>query len=234
MGRERRVAVQSGPMTMSYALRYKCPTARAGSRAARWGPVLRLGRWLAAGALVAALAVLPRLEEWASRRQLRRDSARSLVAAKRALATAAPTPAALPPGIRGTRALVPMLVSDAIGRGGTVLSIEDGSWILIRIEPSSNPKASLAVAVDSGGQWFVSDEHDQLPDRFADYRMVYTQWWHQREAARTGQPHPWPEGAEKERMLRGIHPQLSDIEGSATLAEARQKLQRLGFRPTPP
>jgi hypothetical protein len=221
-------------MLMSHPLTYQCAASRSRSGIARWRPVLRLGRWLAAGALVAALAVLPRLEEWASRRQLRRDSARSLVAAKRALARAAPTPAAPPPGIRGTRALVPMLVSEAIGRGGTVLSVEDGSWILIRVEPSSNPKASLAVAVDSGGQWFVSDEHDHLPDRFADYRTVYTQWWRQREAARTGQPHPWPEGAEKEGMLRGINPQLSDIEGSATLAEARQKLQRLGFRPAPP
>jgi hypothetical protein len=127
-----------------------------------------------------------------------------------------------------------MLVSDAIGRGGTVLSIEDGSWILIRVEPSSNSKAPLAVALDSGGQWFVSDEHGQLPDRFADYRMVYVLWWNEREAARTGQPHPRPQGADRERMLRGINPQLSDIEGSATLVEARQRLQKLGFRPTPP
>lgn len=225
-------------MGSMHPLTYRTLSVRGRNPGIRWGPVLRVGRWLAAGALVAGLAILPLINEAVSRRQIRRERARTLAAAKRVMVAAAPTPVLPPPGVRGrpwgTGVLVPSLMSYAVGNGGVVLSIQDGSWILIRVESSPNPKATLAVAVDSGGQWFVSDEHNAFAERFSDYRQVHHLWWHHRDAVKAGKTPPVLDGLKTEHMLRGINRQLSDIEGSRTLAEARQKLQRLGFQSTPP
>jgi hypothetical protein len=178
--------------------------------------------WLVPAALLALLSFMPHLDRMSQERQVRDESARVLAGAKKAMAGAVPGPPGAP--LVGPRAKFL-----ATGDRGVLLEIEDFSWIVIHCERGSHPKSSLAVALDSSGQWYVSEQYSLLPDAFSNYRRVQPLWWESRRHTRIkGQPFV------NASMLHGINLQLSDVEGSATLKEARQKLQRLGFRPVPP
>src|SRR5687768_13651885 len=46
----------------------------------------------------------------------------------------------------------------AAGDDGAVVNFADGSWVVIRQERSADSDATMTVALDSGGQWYVTDK----------------------------------------------------------------------------
>lgn len=111
---------------------------------------------------------------------------------------------------------------EAVGRLGHVFSLASGDWIAIRYrDVHAYNLPSSAVAVDSGGNWWVSYEH--FCGRFKTYRH----WLNKAESA----------GEAELRDLfnenaRGF-PLLTKLSNADSLDEAHTTLCELGFQTAP-
>jgi hypothetical protein len=97
-------------------------------------------------------------------------------------------------------------LEESVGFLGVILRLRNGDWIAIRYVDHPPPTWSVAVVLDSQGQWFVS--HRCFRERLQRYR----------HAKRMGQD------------LAGIEDLLA-IKQAADLATARQLLLGLQFYP---
>jgi hypothetical protein len=111
---------------------------------------------------------------------------------------------------------------EAVGSLGVFIPVKDGSWIAIRYTDShSGYIFSMAIARDSGGQWFESKYHFCGEFRFFD------QW-----VRAQSQP---ADSAERLNAAAYVfddeHGDLRDIFNAPNLPKARAALLRAGFRP---
>lgn len=69
-------------------------------------------------------------------------------------------------------------LQDAVGNGGVVLMLTNGSWIAIRTIAEFEPDREVTVARDSAGKWFASER------KFSGSLTVYP---HHKAAPKTGE-----------------------------------------------
>lgn len=109
---------------------------------------------------------------------------------------------------------------------GTWLQMKDGSWIAIRYDDCHAPFWSMSVAIDSGGNWYESDEH--FCGQFMGYESRKETVAEEIAILRKDNK-PIPSELEDGVKSDPLH----DIEQSPDLKAAIPKLLKMGFRPRP-
>jgi len=119
----------------------------------------------------------------------------------------------------------PHAFREAVGPLGITLSFPDDEWLAIRYEDShSLPGWSKAVAVDSKGAWFESEEH--FCGVFKIYAIMKEKERKLREAAaKEGLSHLPTEGPSSGRSA-----DVQQLAESPDLGAARRRLGEMGFR----
>ena len=112
---------------------------------------------------------------------------------------------------------------DAVGYLGHLFSLPQGEYVAIRYLDSHGwPGWSSAVAVDSGGNWWVSDEH------FCGRFKIFRQQLENVTNAKVEQ--------EREYQLDRLesYPELNLLQNAPSLEAAQVKLRQLGFNAASP
>lgn len=120
----------------------------------------------------------------------------------------------------------PEAMEKAVGHLGIIFHLDDGSWIAIRyVDRHHGDFWSSAVALDSAGGWYESEEH------FCGQFMIYRRQWDRTLELLTN---PNTTLAEKKWWIETcpLEPaSVREVEESANLQSARRNLLKLGFRP---
>jgi len=113
---------------------------------------------------------------------------------------------------------------DAVGSQGHFFFLSEEAWIAVRYSDSHNYHAfaSSAVAVDSGGNWWVSHEH--FCGRFNMFRKQLARVANAKDA----------EMREYEIHRLESYSQLNALQNSESLDAAHVMLRELGFRAASP
>jgi hypothetical protein len=117
-------------------------------------------------------------------------------------------------------------LQQVVGVLGVFIPIRDGSWVAIRYRDTHAGRiASLAVARDSGGNWFESDHH--FCGAFAAYRERLRMEEIRSELAKLGETDTnLTTSARSDTFVA-----LDAITSAASLDDARKQLSKLGFEP---
>lgn len=164
-------------------------------------PASRLLRWLLVGAGVCIAGVMllmaiMAIADWWRAREARASAIAELSKAAGSLEACKP-----------------------ILKQGTWATMKDGSWIAIRYESMHRIGTDLAIAVDSSGQWYESDQHFcEGLDGYQNEKKARLQFATTAEAARP------------DYVLRQIQGPMSEAELAPDLSNAWNALAKYGFR----
>lgn len=124
-------------------------------------------------------------------------------------------------------------LKDAVGDLGLFAEMADGSWLAIRYRDRHGfPMWSSAVALDSEGNWYRSNEH--YCGRFMHYRRQKQRNEEDREDARKKNVPQLERDEFNEFLESRLDKDFVELEAAPTLEEARKVLERLGFAPFTP
>jgi hypothetical protein len=112
-----------------------------------------------------------------------------------------------------------------VGDLGILILLRDGSWIAVRYRDShALPIWSSAVALDSSGRWYASENH-----YCGTFKIYRARWDRILEVL----SHPDATREEKRDILKSFwdeSTELTRIERASSLEAARAALQAIGFR----
>ena len=112
-------------------------------------------------------------------------------------------------------------VEQAVGNLGIFIPLRDGSWIAIRYRDTHRGYlASLAIARDSGGNWYESDHH---------YCGEFIAYKHDRRESEELHSEPAEPGEVATNARSESFAALDAVFNAPSLEVGRQRLLKLGF-----